>query len=187
MKKLFVITAVVIGLASTSARAEEPSRRLSVAPFVGAFVGTGDQRDLLDDSVLTGLTATYELHRYVAVVGAFGWSPTQVKGLGEDLDLFQYDLGLQGQYPVALADGWTLKPFLGVGAGARTYNFRDLDVDAETDFAGYVSAGANVERGMLAVGLTARDYVTAYDGLAGEADSTARNDLGLFGSVSVRF
>ncbi len=187
MKKLLAIAAAVIAFASTPARADEPSRKLGVAPFVGAFVGTGDQRDLLDDSVLTGLTATYEVTPYVAVVGAFGWSPTQVKGLRQDLDLFQYDLGVQGQYPVALMDGWTLKPFLGVGAGARTYNFRDLDVDAETDFAGYVAAGANVEHGPLALGLTARDYVTAYDGLAGEADQTARNDLGLFASVSVRF
>ncbi|WP_242360236.1 outer membrane beta-barrel protein [Anaeromyxobacter sp. SG17] len=188
MKKLLVITAAVIAFASTSARAEDPSRKLSIAPFVGAFVGTGDQRDLLDDSVLTGLTLSYEVHPYVAIVGAVGWSPTQVKALGEHLDLFQYDLGVQGQYPVALAQGWTLKPFVGIGAGARTYSFRDLDVDSETDFAGYVSAGANVEHGAFGLGLTARDYVTAFDGLASATiDQTARNDLGLFGSVSVRF
>lgn len=187
MKKLFVITAAVVAFASTSARADEAQRKLSVAPYVGAFLGTGDQRDLLDDAVLTGLTVSYEAHPYVAVVGAFGWSPTQVKGLAEDLDLFQYDLGVQGQYPVALANGFTLKPFVGVGAGARTYSFRDLDVDAETDFAGYLSAGANVEYRQLALGLTARDYLTAYDGLAGEDESSTRNDLGLFASIAYRF
>jgi outer membrane protein with beta-barrel domain len=187
MTRLFLITAAVLAFGSAAARADEPARQLSVAPYLGAFIGTGDQRDLLDDAVLTGFTVSYEAHPYVAIVGAFGWSPTQVKGLGEDLDLFQYDLGVQGQYPVALANGVTLKPFLGVGAGARTYNFRDLDVDAETDFAGYVSAGANVEYRQVALGLTARDYLTAYDGLTGQDESSTRNDLGLFASIAYRF
>jgi hypothetical protein len=94
---------------------------------------------------------------------------------------------VQGQYPVALASGWTLKPFVGVGVGARTYDFRDLDVGTETDFAGYVAAGAGVEYRAVELRLTARDYLSAFDGIGAEVDSTARNDLGLFASVGARF
>jgi outer membrane protein with beta-barrel domain len=186
MKKLSVVVAAVAALAATTARAEEPVRRWSIAPLVGAYIATGDQRDVLDDSLLTGLTLSYEIHPNLAVVGAFSWAPTQ--DLREnDLDLFQYDLGLQGQYPVALTRSLTLKPFVGVGLGARTYEYRDLAVDAETDFAGYVSAGAGLEYEALELRLTARDYLSAFDGIGVEGDSSARNDLSLFASVGLRF
>lgn len=187
MKKLSVVVAAVLAFATAAARAEEPVRRWSIAPLVGAYVPTGDQRDLLDDSLLTGLTLSYDVHPNVAVVGSFLWAPTQTSGLGDDLDLFQYDLGVQGQYPIALAANLTLKPFVGVGVGARTYDFRDVSANTETDLAGYVSAGAGLEYQALELRLTARDYLSAFDGLGVEVDSTARNDLALFASLGYRF
>lgn len=191
MKKLTAALAAVLALGATTARADEPTaHKFSVAPYVGAFIPTGDQRDILDDALLVGLTLSYDVHPNVAVVGSFGWSPTQVKGLGlldDDLDLFQYDLGVQGQYPVVVAGDVTLRPFVGVGAGARTYSFRQSGLSAETDFAAYVSAGAKAEYKGFELGLTARDYLTAFDGLQGTESSTARNDLSLFASVGMRF
>ncbi len=189
MNKLLVITAAVAGFASTVARAEEAPRRFDVAPFVGAYIPTGDQRDLLDDAVSVGLTASYDVLPYVAVLGSFSWAPTQVKGLARDndLDLFQYDVGVEGHYPFAVTGGWTVQPFLGVGAGARTYSLRDLDVDAETDFAGYVAAGLGVQRGPFTLRVSARDYITAFDGLSGNEDATTRNDLGVFAGIGMRF
>jgi hypothetical protein len=190
MKKLTVIVAAVAALAAPAARAEEPAHKFSIAPLVGAYVPTGDHRDLFEDSVLTGLTLSYDVHPNVAVVGAFTWAPTKTKGvLGEqDLDLFQYDLGVQGQAPILLVPGWTLKPFVGVGVGGRTYDYRNVSTGSQTDFAGYVSAGAGLEYRAVELRVTARDYLTAFDGLgAYEVSSTARNDLSLFGSVGLRF
>jgi hypothetical protein len=186
---LIVFAAAVAGLTSPVARAQEQTRPFDVEPFVGAYVPTGDQRDLLDDAVAVGLTASYDVHRHVAILGSFSWAPTKVKGLAtdDDLDLFQYDVGVEGHYPFALGGGWAVRPFLGLGAGARTYSFRDLDVDAETDFAGYVSAGISAQRGPLSVRLIARDYVTAFDGLAGGGDDEARNDVSIFAGVGMRF
>ena len=142
MKKLTVVVAAVAALAATTARAEEPARRFSIAPLVGAYVPTGDHRDILEDSVLAGLTLSYDVHPNVAVVGAFSWAPTKTRGvLGEqDLDLLQYDLGVQGQLPVLLAPGWTVKPFVGVGVGGRTYEYRNVGTSGQTVLAGYVSA-----------------------------------------------
>jgi hypothetical protein len=190
MKKLIAAIAVLAALPTGHALAADPAERtpFQVAPYAGAFVATGDQRDVLDDAVLTGLTLSYDVTPYVAVVGSFGWSPTEVKDMANgDVDLYQYDVGVQGQYAFDVGHGFTLTPFVGLGVGARTYNFRDLSVDAETDFAGYVSTGATVQYRMLAVSLTARDYVSHYDGLGLTSESTTRNDLGLFGSVGVRF
>lgn len=189
MKKLTFVVAAVAALAASTARAEEP-RRFSIAPLVGAYVPTGDQRDLLEDSVLAGLTVSYDVHPNVAVVGGFTWAPTRTKGvLGrQDLDLLQYDLGVQGQAPILLAPGWTLKPFVGVGVGGRTYEFRNVSSGGQTDFAGYVSAGAGLEYQAVELRLTARDYLSAFDGLGNlEVSSTARNDLSMFGSVGLRF
>lgn len=185
MRKLSVVAAV-LALAATTARAGEPVRRWSIAPLVGAYVPTGDQRNLLDDALLTGVTLSHDVRTNLAVVGSFSWTPAQTLR-DDDLDLFQYDLGVQGQYPIALAPDLTLKPFVGVGLGARTYDYRDLDVDAETDFAGYASAGAGLEYQTLELRLTARDYLSAFDGVAIEGDSTARNDLALFASMGLRF
>lgn len=189
MNRWFVITAAVAAFASSTARAEEDARRFHVAPFVGAYVPTGDQRDLLEDAVSAGLTASYEVHPYVAVLASFAWAPTKVKALAlhDDLDLFQYDLGLEGHYPFPVAVGWSLQPFLGLGAGARTYRFRNLDVSSQTDFAGYVSAGLGLERGPFALRLSVRDYVSAFDGLTGGESSTARNDLSMVIGAGMRF
>ena len=190
MKKLTIVVAAVAALAATAARAEEPARKFSIAPLVGAYVPTGDHRDLLEDSVLAGLTLSYDVHPNVAVVGAFTWAPTKTKGvLGkQDLDLLQYDVGVQGQAPILLVPGWTLKPFVGVGVGGRTYEYRNVSTGGQTDLAGYVSAGAGLEYQALELRLTGRDYLSAFDGLGGyEVSSTARNDLSLFGSVGLRF
>lgn len=189
MKKLSVVIAAFVALTATQARAQEPERKFAIAPFVGAYVPTGDIRDVLDDSLLVGVTASYDVHRYVAVLGSFSWAPSQAKGIvaGEDVDLFQYDLGVQGQYPIALNADWTFKPFVGVGAGARTYSFRDLDVDAETDFAGYVAAGGALQYEALELSVSVRDQLSAFDGLAGQDDSTTSNDLSMFASIGMRF
>jgi hypothetical protein len=186
MKKLIAAVAALAAL-SGSALAQEAraAQRFQLAPFVGAFIPTGDQRDLLDDALLVGLTATYDVHPHLAVVGAVGWAPTEAPA--DDVDLFQYDVGVQGQYAFAAGNGITLKPFAGLGVGGRTYSFRDLDVDSETDFAGYVALGGTVEYRSVAVSLTARDYLSAFDGIGPEGDSSTRNDLGLFASVGARF
>jgi hypothetical protein len=37
------------------------------------------------------------------------------------------------------------------------------------------------------VSVTARDYLTSFDGIGPEGDASTRNDLGLFASVAMRF
>jgi opacity protein-like surface antigen len=193
MKKLITTIAVLAALATSPALAEEqqPARKFEVSPYVGAFIATGDQRDVLDDAFLAGLTLSYDVHRYVAVIGSFGWAASQGQqgpAANEDLDLFTYDLGVQGHYPLALSKSLTLKPFVGAGLGARSYSFRDLDdVDSETDFVGYFSAGANLEYRKFVVGLTLRDYISDFDGIDADDDSATRNDLAAFTSVGLRF
>jgi hypothetical protein len=191
MKRLIASIAAFAAVAATPALAREdgPTRNLQVSSYAGAFVPTGAQRDVLDDGFLAGLTLSYETSPHVAIVGSFGWAGSEGREtltLGQDVDVFQYDCGVQGQVPLALGSGLTLKPFVGAGVGARTYDVRDLDHGSETDFVGYVSAGANLEYRRLGLGLTVRDYLSTNSDF-GTEDAHTRNDLALFASVGARF
>jgi hypothetical protein len=190
-RKLIAAVTALAALAATPALAQQaPATHLQISPYAGAFIPTGAQRDVLDAAFLTGLTLSLELDPYLAFVGSFGWAASQgQQPITRDrgLDVYQYDLGLQGQRPFALGRGVTLKPFVGIGTGVRTYDFADGDLASETDFVGYVSAGASLEYRHVALGLTVRDYLSIYDGIAVDEGSSTRNDLSVYASLGARF
>jgi Outer membrane protein beta-barrel domain len=189
-KKIIVALAALAMLPVGRTHADEPRPQtpFQVAPYAGAFIPTGDLRDTLDDAALAGLTLSYEMNRYLSVVGSFGWAPTKVKTLSDaDLDLFQYDLGLQGQYAFDVGYGLHLTPFVGAGIGGRTYRYRDLGLENETDLIGYFSAGGTVEYQKITLSVTGRDNISRYNGLGFEDHNTTRNDVTLFTSVGYRF
>ncbi len=175
--------------------------RLELRPFAGAFVPTGDQRDLLEDAVFTGGQLAYRLHRNVSVVGTFAWAPTTDKTTwgpagarrrDEAVDLYQYDLGVEGRLPELVASAaWSLSPFGTLGAGGRTYDYRDVaGADARTNFVGYVGAGAELapRGGRWGVRVEARDHVSAFKGLRGElTERKARNDVTIAAGRTVNF
>lgn len=189
MKRLVATLSTLVALAAP-ALAEEAPPTMQLAPLLGALVPTGHQRALLDDAVLVGLTASLDVHRNVALVGAFGWAQTEGHGLAARsaiLDIAQYDLGIQGQLPIELGDGQTLKPFLGAGLGGRTYRFRDLHVEAETDLVGYYALGVSLECRNLVIGATARNYLSDFDGIGAERGSSRASEVVVFGSLGARF
>jgi hypothetical protein len=175
--------------------------RLELRPIVGAFLATGAEHDLLENAVLAGAEAAYRFHRNVAVVAAVAWSPSSdrtTRGAGagvhrgEDVDLYQYDLGVEGRLPdLAGGAAWTVSPFGTLGAGGRTYHYRDVDgVDAQTDLVGYAGAGADAgpRGGRWGVRVEARDYVTAFKGLRGELpEREARNDVVVAAGLTFTF
>jgi hypothetical protein len=156
--------------------------------------------------VLVGGQLAYALGPRFAVTGTFGWAPSKdrttarttggggrlVTGREETVDLFQYDLGVEGRLPRDLAGGrWTAVPFAGLGAGGRTFRYRDVDgADAQTNVAGYGALGVELApaAGRVGLRLEARDYVSAFKGLRGErTDRTARNDVALSAGLTLRF
>lgn len=186
--------AVAVGFAAAPAMAQEVGVRpgIELRPFVGAYVPTGDQRDLVEDAVVVGSTLAYRATPALTVTGSFGWSPTEEKPrltVDNTVDLFQYDAGLELGRDLAIGQtNWSWRPFIGAGAGGRTYRYRDLDVDAETDFAGYGTAGVQFDGGRFGLRLEAQDYLSSFDGLEGQmSESSARNDLFLIGALMFRF
>ena len=140
-RRACVAAGVLLGLSALGgvAQAQMGMPRIEARPFVGAYIPTGDQRDLLKDAVLVGGQLTWHAMPALAVTGTFGWSPSTDRTTGDQpLDLYQYDIGAELRAASLWNNGvWRFTPFVGLGAGGRTYNYRDLDVDATTNFDGY--------------------------------------------------
>ena len=179
-----------LSVIATRAEAQKP---FTIRPNVGVFVPTGDQKDLLDNAVLVGLQGSYDIAPSFAIVGSFGWAPSKDLTLAnEKVDLFQYDLGIEGRLPnLTRSAGISTRPYATLGAGGRTYNYRDVsDTDAQTDFLGYGALGVDLAQanGPIGLRLEARDNVTAFKGLHGElAERKARNDLQFSAGITVAF
>jgi hypothetical protein len=186
---------VVIALAAVTAftaaaNAQTPAIKFEVRPIVGAYIPTGDQRDILKDAVLVGAQASWHVIPALSFTGTFAWSPSKDRITAGDqtLDIYQYDVGaeLRGaswyQTPA-----WDFTPFAGLGLGGRTYDYRDLDAGSTTDFDGYGSLGGDFGIGAFGVRIEGRDYVSQFKPLTGTGDSKTRNDVSLFVGLAYRF
>lgn len=174
----------------------------SVRPLVGALLPTGDLSDQLKAGVQAGAQVGWQFSRLFGVTGSFAWSPSKDKttalstsafrtGREEAVDLFQYDLGLEGRLPVARTGRIAVTPYAALGVGGRTYSYRDVDsVDAQTNLLGYGALGVDLapKGSRYALRLEARDNVTAFKGLRGEyPEAKARNDVQLSAGLAIHF
>src|SRR5687767_3410268 len=188
--------ALLVATASAGAQDEilttpSAASRFELRPFAGAYIPTGDQRDFLKDAVLVGAQGSWRAIRQLAITGTFAWAPSEdrLRAGDEKLDVYQYDVGAEARAPSWYTSGsWDFTPFVGLGVGGRTYNYRDLDdVDAKTNISGYGALGGEVGFGRLGLRLEARDYVSRFEPLTGDGDAKARNDVTVAAGLTVRF
>jgi hypothetical protein len=146
----------------------------------GALVPTGNQRNFLKDAQLSGAQLSWVVRPSLAVTGTFGWARSRDLNSIDTpkLDVFTSDLGVEARAAKWFADrAVTFSPFVGLGAGARSYNYRKLDVDAAHNIAGYAAAGGELGIGRVGVRLEVRDYVAGFKPLIGAGRSETRNDV----------
>jgi Outer membrane protein beta-barrel domain len=192
VRQLSLGAAAFAGLLATSgsAHAQGVTTGFELRPFVGAYIPTGDQRDLLKDAVLVGGQLSWHALPALGVTGTFGWSPSKDRITAGDqtLDIYQYDVGAELRAPSLLDGGLlNLTPFVGLGVGGRTYSYRDLNVDSKTNFDGYGALGGDIGFGPIGFRIEARDYVSQFKPLTGTGDTKTRNDIGLAAGLSYRF
>ena len=187
------VFALSSALAANSANAQDQARvgsnGFEIRPYAGAYIPTGDQRDLLKDAVIVGGQASYRILPQLALTGTVGWAPSKDRITPGDqkLDLWQYDIGAELRAPSWFTSGpMDFTPFVGLGAGGRTYNYRDLDVDSKTNVAGYGVLGGELGFGRIGWRVEARDYVSQFKPFTG-GDSKTRNDVTVATGVTLKF
>jgi hypothetical protein len=146
----------------------------------GELVATGNQRSALKNAPVSAAQVSWVVRPSIAVTGTFGWARSRDLGSvgSPKLDVFTSDLGIEAR-PLQWLAGHavTFSPFAGLGAGARSYNYRKLDIDATHNLAGYGAIGGEIGFGRIGLRLEARDYATGFKPLIGAGKSDARNDV----------
>ena len=153
---------------------------------VGGLVPTGGQRASLKDAHLTAAQLSYVIRPPVALTATVAWARSRdLASVGDPrINVFAYDLGAEARAPEWFAGrAVTFRPFVGAGAGGRSYNHPKLDLDATHDIAGYGTVGGEFGAGRVGLRLEVRDYVTGFKPLVGRGRATTRNDLVLMAGL----
>ena len=172
---------------STSETRAPQARTWELRITGGAFVPAGNQRNFLDGAQMTAAQVSWVVRPSLAVTGTFAWARSRdVASLGNPkLDVFTSDLGVEARPIQWGGRAVSFSPFAGLGAGARSYNYRKLDVDATHNVAGYGTVGGEIGMGRVGLRLEARDYATGFKPLDGAGRSDTRNDVVMM--VGLRF
>lgn len=177
------LTAVALFLSTQPSAAQTSPTRASAWELrftSGAFVPTGEQRNSLKDGQMSAAQLSWVVRPSVAITGTFGWARSRDLASAETpkLDVFSSDVGVELRGAEWFADrAVTFSPFAGLGAGARSYNYRNLDVDATNNLAGYGAVGGELGIGRVGLRLEVRDYATGFKPLVGAGSSATRNDV----------
>ena len=146
----------------------------------GGLVPTGAQRNALKDAHLSAAQLSYAVRPSFAITATVGWARSRDLASADDpkVDVFTYDLGAEARAPAWFAGrAVTFSPFVGAGAGARSYNHRKLELDATHNVAGYGAVGGELGVGRVGLRLEARDYVSGFRPLVGGGSARTRNDV----------
>lgn len=187
MRKLLLLalgTAVLLPIPS-GAQSNRQSR-VSAHALLGVFAPTGGHRSVLGDAFAIGGQLGVAIAPSWAAVGGALISQTSYRDrLLGDVTLVQYDLGLE--YAPAAAHGtrWRVVPFVGRGAGARTYDRTEGRAAVRAVLAGYGSLGGEIGFGHTGVRFEARDYLSRSEA-AGTATG-ARNDVTAVAGLAYHF
>lgn len=162
-----------------------PSSKWDFVTSSGAVLPTGEQRDAISSGALSTAQLSYAVRPAIAAVATIGWARSRdLLSAGEPaLDLFSYDLGAEARLQPMRAGRLDVRPFVGAGAGARTYNHRHADFAVTHDAAAYAGVGAEVGAGWLRMRLEARDYVLGFQPLGGDGPSDTRNEVALMAGL----
>ena len=187
MRRIAIALALFVAGAATLT-AQSTTKKPEIRPFIGANVPTGEQRNLFTDAALLGAQIALELRPTVHVVGTFGWAASQTSyNIPDDnVNMFTYDVGVEMSLVQSLGGAWELKPFVGLGAGARTYAYSG-DLPDQTCGSAYLGGGTEFQLVPWAFRLEARYNAFCYQTPFTTDESETRYDLGLTLGLAYHF
>jgi hypothetical protein len=159
------VAGLLVAMSAGGAQSSKPVR-LEVRPFVGRYVPAGTQGQDFKQASTFGLQGALELSSYIHVLASLGQTNSHSK-IGalivDQTRMLQYDLGMEVNGMRELGPRYLLRPFVGVGAGARSYSYKEPGITTSTSAAGYGAVGSELQRGSVAVRLEARSYVSRFN------------------------
>lgn len=179
MRILLVVP--LLALSVTTALAQQKWREplAEVRPFAGVFLPVGASRKDFGSGGVIGAQAAVEANRHLHGVASLGWTLAPNKVFARDrTEIWQYDVGAELNAVQYVGWGWYFRPFIGAGAGGRSYRYRDAAGKTSHCLAGYGSAGTEWQLDVVAFRLEARDYLSCFESPITEQKRT-RNNIGL--------
>ncbi len=181
---------ILLGMLFASAPAlaqDQPKYSPEIRPIVGAMVPIGSQFSIYHGGILAGAQVAMETPFFVHLVGTATWSPTRLKATSFEnrVTMYNYDVGGEAFANLPLmARPWALRPFAGLGIGARTLHMVDMGLDSQTSLTGYGALGLEVQNGAFAGRVEARDYGVAFKGYAGNEKANIRSNIAIFSGLA---
>jgi hypothetical protein len=175
-----LVAAALCGGPSIAAAKTTESQKWEFSVNSGRLFSAGTQPDVIKGADYTAAQLAYMLSPNLAITGSLGWARSRdISAVAfPKLDIFTYDIGAEARGDRrSLGSGLAFSPFLGAGAGARSYSYRNLPIDTTNEPAGYVSAGGEFGYHRIRVRLELRDYVTGFKPLKNMGGSELRNDM----------
>lgn len=165
MKRAFVALLALVLIAPLASAQRIESFGAELRPFVAGYVPMGAMRDDFRDAFTVGGQGALELSDYWHLVGTVGWTygKNRFSSLAkENTYLIHYDVGAEGNLLFELENNWLVKPFGGVGVGARSYDYGIDAIDNKICTSGYGAMGTELQRSVLAFRVEARQYVSCF-------------------------
>lgn len=154
----------------------------------GSVLPSGAQRQAIQRAKLSAAQLSYVVNPTLAVTATVGWARSRDIATAGDprLNVFTYDLGAEVRARRhVIGGGLTLRPFVGAGAGARSYDYRSLDAAARHNVAAYASAGGELGLRRVRLRVEVRDYVTGFKPLVGSGATRTRNDVAIMAGLRI--
>jgi len=173
----------VVALTAQTAQAQTPPKSTPELQFLvssGTIVPTGALRDDVKRGNVTVAQFLYVARPRIAITASLGWARSRELSTAGNpkINVFTSDLGAEVRAPRWMAGrGVSFSPFSGVGAGARSYDYRGVKSDARYNMSGYLSAGGEIARGRVGLRFEVRDYLSGFTRLDGAGATSARNDV----------
>ena len=179
MRYRHVLTAALISAAPPLAAQQASFPGSEIRPFVGVYVPAGALKSQFKPATTIGAQYAYEMHHNLHLLGSLAWSngSSRLAGLDDDnTSIWQYDVGAEAGLVRKMGVAWLFRPFVGAGAGGRTYDPGASAMNTTDCAAGYASAGTELQRSTLAWRFEARGYLSCYQTPTSER-SRAGNDF----------
>jgi hypothetical protein len=179
MRKTMAIAAILLWSTTLPAQDRWRQPAAEVRPYAGVFLPVGALEADFKSATMVGVQGAVELNRHVHGVANVGWTHGHNRIFTSDVThIWQYDVGAEFNLVKPMGWDWYFRPFMGLGAGGRTYDYRRVAEKTTSCTAGYGSIGAEIQRNDVAFRAEARDYLTCFESPISGRKNT-RNDIGL--------